>query len=300
VTDSISRELIDLGPAAWLEFLGIPVPDPDQVDVIDSNVSTVTAEADKVIRIGGPQPRIVHAEILAGRDLTLQERAHWNNTLLRRRHRVPVWTTVVLLRPAADGPELTGIYEESFPGKGRSLWFAHDVIRVWRLPPEGLLTAGLPVLPLAPVSDVAAERLPEVLAAVAQRLKREAGPELRETLWAATKVLMGLNYPDEEVDQLTEGVTNMILGIRGIEESSVYQAIHAKGKAEGAAKGAAKGRAQQARDALLLLGRKKFGPPHERVLTRISSLADLDRLNQMLERILDVASWDELLASGES
>src|SRR5262249_1576819 len=94
--------------AAWLDFLGIPFPDPNQVEVIDSNVSTVTAEADKVMSIGGPQPRIVHAEILAGRDLTLPERAHWYNTLLRRRHRVPVWTTGGLLLPGADGPELPG------------------------------------------------------------------------------------------------------------------------------------------------------------------------------------------------
>src|SRR5205814_2162519 len=132
-------------------------------------------------------------------------------------------------RPAADGPDLTGVYEESFPDKGRNLWFAYDVIRVWHQSPESLLTAGLPVLPLAPVSDVTPERLPDVLTAVAQRLKREADPELMATLWAATKVLMGLNYPEERVEQLTQGVTDMILGIRGIEESSVYQAIHAKG-----------------------------------------------------------------------
>jgi hypothetical protein len=42
---------------------------------------------------------------------------------LRRRHRVPAWTVLVLLRPAADGPELTGIYEESFHGLGQNLWF---------------------------------------------------------------------------------------------------------------------------------------------------------------------------------
>jgi hypothetical protein len=78
--DATMRKLIELGPADWLEFLGIPVPDPNQVQVIDSIVSTVTAEADKVLRRGGPQPVIVHAEILAGRDLTLPERAHWYNT----------------------------------------------------------------------------------------------------------------------------------------------------------------------------------------------------------------------------
>jgi hypothetical protein len=121
--DATMRELFELEPAAWLEFLGIPVVDPNQVEVIDSNLSTVTAEADKVVRVGGPQPVIVHIEFLSGRDLAYPEQAHWYNTLLHRRHRVPAWTVLVLLRPAADGPELTGIYEESFPGLGQNLWF---------------------------------------------------------------------------------------------------------------------------------------------------------------------------------
>jgi hypothetical protein len=51
--DATMRELFELEPAAWLEFLGIPVPDPHQVEVIDSNLSTVTPEADKVVRVGG-------------------------------------------------------------------------------------------------------------------------------------------------------------------------------------------------------------------------------------------------------
>jgi hypothetical protein len=54
----------------------------------------------------------------------------------------------------------------------------------------------------------------------------------------------------------------MILGIRGIEESSVYQDIfakgeaegRAKGEAEGRAKGEAEGRAEEAREAILRLG----------------------------------------------
>ncbi len=194
--DATTRELIDLGPAGWLEFLGITFPDASLVEVIDSNVSTVTAEADKVVRIGGPRPTIIHVEILAGRDLSLPERAHWYNTLIRHRHRVPVWTVVVLLRDAADGPDLTGTYEEEFPGKRRCLWFSYDIIRVWEQQAASLLTAGLSVLPLAPVSNVVPEQLPDILTVVAERLKHEAGAELQETLWAATKVLMGLSYSE--------------------------------------------------------------------------------------------------------
>ena len=88
----------------------------------------------------------------------------------------------------------------------------------------------------------------------------------------------------------------MILGIRGIEESTVYQGIFAKGRAEGVAAGAA----QEARKNLLLLGGQKLGQPDERVLTQIADLTDLDRLDFLLGRILNVESWGELLAPLQS
>jgi predicted transposase YdaD len=298
--DPTMRDLYELAPAAWLEFFGIPVPDPSQVQVIDSNLSTITAEADKVVRVGGAEPLIVHTEFLTGRDLGYPDQAHWYNTLLRRRHQLPVWTVVVLLRPAADGPELTGSYEKSVPGLGPNLWFRYDVVRVWLQPPEKLLTAGLPVLPLAPVSDVAPERLPEVLTMVAERLKREADPELRKTLWTSTRLLMGLRYPREQVGELIEGVANMVLGIHGIEDSWVYQDIFAKGRAEGEAKGRAEGRVEDARQVLLRQGRKKFGPPDPQIEAAIATIADLDRLHDLLDRIFDVSSWEELLATEDS
>jgi predicted transposase YdaD len=101
----------------------------------------------------------------------------------------------------------------------------------------------------------------------------------------------------------------MILGIRGIEESSVYQDIFAKGeakglvegrverRAEGLAEGFIEGRIDEARQAVLQLGRKKLGQPDDGVRMRIAAIADVDRLNSLLERILEVASWDELLTS---
>ena len=51
-------------------------------------------------------------------------------------------------------------------------------------------------------------------------------------MWAATEVLLGLNHPTERVQELTKEITTMILGIRGIEESSVYQDIFGKGEAK--------------------------------------------------------------------
>ncbi len=34
---------------------------------------------------------------------------------------------------------------------------------------------------------------------------------------------MGLRYTKDQVDEFTKGISAMILGIRGIEESTVYQ-----------------------------------------------------------------------------
>ena len=322
--DTTMRELFELEPAAWLEFLGIPVPDPSLVKVVDSNVSTVTAEADKVVRVGGKEPLIVHAEFLSGRNLEQPEQSHWYNTILERRHKVPVWTVIVLIRPAADGPELDGTLEKSFPGRGKKLWFKYDVVRVWLEPPEKLLTGGLPILPLAPVSNVAPERLPEVLTAVAERLKQEAPVELRKILWASTMILMGARYPREQVEEMIRGVATMVLGIRGIEDSWVYQDIlaegfakgeakglavgeakglavgEAKGLAVGEAKGLAVGEARGIAETLLRIGRKTLGTPDERVSAAIMAMTDRERLNQLIDRVADVATWDELLALAES
>jgi hypothetical protein len=289
--DATLRELYELEPANWMEFLGIPFPDPDLVQVVDSNVSTVSAEADKVVRIGGPNPKIVHTEFLSSRNPAQAEQALWYNVLLSHKHRVPVRSVIVLLRPEADGPELTGSLERFFPGRGPNLRFWFDVVRVWLEPPEKLLTAGLAVLPLAPVAQLAPDRLAEVVMRVARRLKNEAEPELRKTLWVTTELLMGLRYSREEAKAIFEGVATMVLGIRGIEESWVYQDIFAKGRAEGAA--------EEARNTLLRQGLKKLGQPDEPTRAQIAAINDLERLELLLDRILDASNWNELLADGD-
>jgi predicted transposase YdaD len=299
--DATMRKLIEMGPAAWLRFLHVMITDPNRVRVIDSNLSTVTAEADKVLWVDEPEPRIEHIELQAGRDVGLPGRVHYYNTSLGRAHDVPVHSTIVLLRPAADGPDVKGIHERRYRNGDVYDWFRYDVLRIWEQPVEEILAAGLPVLPLAPVANIEPAKVPEVLMAISERFVRETSPEQAVTLWAATKVLMGLRYPKEQVEVFTRGVSAMILGIRGIEESSVYQDIFAQGEAKGRVDGRDEGRVEgaveEARKTLLRQGRKKLGPPSETIEARITELADLDRLNDLLDRVLDVATWDQLLVN---
>lgn len=295
--DATMRQLIEMGPADWLAYLGIPVADPGRVTVIDSNLSTFTADADKVIRVDDPIPWIELIELQAGRDVRLDKRLHGYSTLLEWRHLVPVRTSLVLLRPAADGPELTGKLELRYPSGEVYDTFLYDVVRVWEQPVEAVLACGLTVLPLAPVARVATADVPAVLLAISGRLERETTPEQAAALWGATRILMGLRYEEEQVDAIIEGVSAMLFGIRGIEESSVYQGILRRGEAKGRAEGRAEGAVEQAKAALLHLGHKKFGPPDERVQAELSALGDLERLNKLIDRILDVSSWDDLLGS---
>jgi predicted transposase YdaD len=131
--------------------------------------------------------------------------------------------------------------------------------------------------------------------AISERLIRETTPDQAATLWAATKVMMGLKYPKDQVDEITQGVSAMILGIRGIEESSVYQDIFAQGEAKGEARGEARGRAEEAREAVLTVGRKRLGQPEDGVFGKINAINDVNQLNSLLDRILDVSSWEELM-----
>jgi hypothetical protein len=217
--------------------------------------------------------------------------------VLESHYRVPVRTTLVLLREPTDGSELTGVLEKRHRDGTVYDVFRYDIVRVWQQPAEAVLQGGLAVLPLAPVSNIGPDRLAEVLTAVAQRLRREATPEQTAMLWKATTILLSLRYENEQVERIVRDISIMSLGIRGIEESRLYQEYFQKGKAEGVAEGEAKGLLERAREDLLRVGRKKLGPPGEAVASAVGSIDDLGRLDSLLERVFDVASWDELLGS---
>jgi hypothetical protein len=116
----------------------------------------------------------------------------------------------------------------------------------------------------------------------------------------------------EQVEKIVREVSTMSLGIRGIEESWLYQEYFQKGRAEGMAEGKAEGRAEgkaegraegeakglldRAREDLLRVGRRKLGPPDDSVSDQIRSIDDLGSLDALLERVFDVSTWQERLA----
>ncbi len=268
--DVSTKELIWDDPAAWLERLGIPRPGP--VEVIDSDITALTAAADKVIKVGGPEPYLVNVEFQSSHETDLVEMLWFRQAALYHRHRLPVLTVLILLRREANSPNLKGSFEIRTPDGFRTNLYNYRIARVWQEGPESYLNAGVNLVPLAPLTNVPAAALSGLVQRMATRINAEPEPRAA-ILWTATYLLMGLRYSEDVALQLLEGVRNM-------QESTTYQAILREGRNEGLIEG----HVNEARRLLLLLGEDRFGPPAEATRTAIEAIRDLERLERMIRR----------------
>jgi predicted transposase YdaD len=282
--DATTKKLVETRPADWLALLGIT---GTPVAVMDADLATVTTDADRVLRIGDPAERLAHLEFESGKDgANVPRRLLRYNALLDYQHGLPVQSAVILLQRESDSPRITGRLERRRADGSIYLTFEYTAVRVWQLDAEALLSGGLATLPLAPLTNVATPDLPTVVRRMQTRIDAEAATtEEAGTLWVATYILLGLKYPQGLAGELLKGVRQM-------EESVTYQAI----LAEGAARGRDEGRASEAREIILRLGGKRFGAPSARAAAAIQAITSVERLEALVDRLLEAESWDELLA----
>jgi hypothetical protein len=109
--DTSANELVWDEPVTWLERYGVGPPGP--VEIIDSDITTLTAFADKVLKVGGPEPYLVNIELHSYHETRLARTLWFRQTALSYRHDLPVLTILVLLCKEADSPSLTGVYESN-------------------------------------------------------------------------------------------------------------------------------------------------------------------------------------------
>jgi hypothetical protein len=279
--DPTLKDMVETEPESWPAFCGRPT---GPTTVIDADISTVSGAADKVLRVATDPPYLLHLEFVAGHDAAnLARKLHVRNGLLEDRHDLGVRSVAVLLRPEADSPRLTGVYERGFPDEEAYLTFRYQVVRVWQLPPELLLTGGLPLLALAPISAVTEADLPGIIKRMEQRLSGRRGRKQAQRVWAAAYILLGLRYSPALAAQLFRGVVSM-------KESSTYQAILEEGRTEGRAQGLA-----EARELLRVLGARVFGPPNAQAAAAIEAIGELAKLEELRERLQTARNWQELL-----
>jgi predicted transposase YdaD len=286
--DITVKYLVEAYPAAWVAYLGLD-PTAGPIDVIDANLSAVSAEVDKVIRVGAPNSCLLHLEFQSSYDASMGRRMLRYNAMLHHDENTPVASVLVLLRRQADGPATAGAYQIALPNGTPYLGFTYAVRRLWQESPADLLTGNLGIVPLAPLSAVGRADLPWLLKEMDERYNREAPDAEAGRLRVVTYTLLGLRYPTSVIDQLMPGLQHM-------RDSVTYQAILDEGRVEGRAEGRAAGRVEEAREMLLELGSRRLGAPDARVHASLTAIDDHARLRRLASRLLDVASWDELLA----
>jgi predicted transposase YdaD len=288
--DATIKDLAAQGPADFVRCFDGPTMQP--VQLLNVDLSTVTTAADVVFGIGDPLAEILHLDAQAGPSPTKHLDVLAYNVLLHRTYRVPVHSTVLLLRPQARHPNLTGrVQYAARPGRG-IMNFSFEVVFLWEIPADDLLQGPLATLPLAVLGRLPDTlRLTDALAAVvkrlAERLQQEAAGEQAERLLTAAYILTGLRLPkQEDVSQLFRGVS---LAMR---ESVTYQAILEEGREEG--------RVEELHRTILRLGRERFGEADQTIRQNIEAITDIDALEELSLRLLKVSSWAELLTRQSS
>src|SRR5262245_31103549 len=87
--DATLKDLLERGPADWVALAGHP---GCVADLIDADVSTVTAASDKVIRVQAAPDWLLDLNFQRGPDTTVPQRMH-------------LYATVEGLSPSAPGPQ---------------------------------------------------------------------------------------------------------------------------------------------------------------------------------------------------
>jgi hypothetical protein len=277
--DATLKDLGEDSPEAFVrEFDGPPqLP----VSTLNVDLSTVTTAADLVFGLGDPLQEILHIDCQAGPKADLAADLHAYNSLLYRRYLVPVHTSVLLLRTEAKHRNLTGKLRYAARPKRGGTTFKYEVISLWKRPVGHFLDGPLGIAPLAVLAQLPRgisleQGLAGVIGRLCERFLREAPPEKLGKLLTSAYVLAGLRVERQRAWTLFRGV-------QGMEESDTYLAI----LDEGALK--------HTRKLLLRWGQEQFGPPPDEVVTTLTGIEDLERLERLLKSYTTVSSWQELL-----
>jgi predicted transposase YdaD len=280
--DSVLKRLLDGDPTAWTKLLDLEGIGP--LTLVDTEFHTTSARVDKLIHVEAPQKWLIHIEFQMAYEKAIGLRIVRYSAMIEYELKLPVMSVLVLLTPEADGAECQGTIRRYLPNHEICYdEFRFKVIRVWQQPVEFFLKGGLGTLPLALISAVTFEDLPQVINEVKRRVDVEILVEADRTeFWATAEILLGAIYEKVVVELLLKGIANM-------RESSVVIGYLEEGRQEGRQEGA-----QHLRHLLLGLGIRYLGEPDDAVRRRIESISDLNLLERLTASVVDATSWNEL------
>lgn len=302
--DATLNSLIDNHLQEWVDYLAARIGVASgPVTPLDTDLSA-NFQADRLFRLERDPVEAIHLELESSGHLGIPDRLLRYNVFATNAQRLPVFTVVILLRPAANATDLTSVLQRQYPDGTDYLMFRYTVIRLWEESSARLLNAGPGLAPLAMLTNDAAGQLEETLVEVHTRLEQANIPrsEIKEVL-GSTYVLCGLRYQEARLQQLFTRFSMTL------EDSTTYQAILNKGITQGVTQGITQGRSEgitvgqhdgrleEAKRLLVNLGTRRFGPPTSEQLAAIQTTAELDKLEHLFETAFTATDWASLLST---
>jgi hypothetical protein len=260
-------------PAYLLPFEIDPEPMAESID-----------QHARVTKMSG-EPAIVHIRFQRVYRENLGEILYKESQSLRKEHRCPVTTAVILMWTGADGPAMTGEY--AIPGGGT---YTYNLTRLWERDVEEMFDS-LATVSYAPLSKFAPERLPEVVRRMDEMIETKSPDEkTHAALWVVAYSSMGLRYPAEQVNALLSARMPYILDrpeCRGTMSEGFYA---------GCTRGEQEGTVEATRGWVRALGSRRLGEPTPRVAEALAAIDSRERLEQLASGVLKESSWQEVLA----
>lgn len=284
--DASLNSLIDAHLGDWGRWLGDRLAcGRGPIQALDTDLST-TLQADCLIRLETPEPVIIHLELeSSGRSNIAHELLRYNMAAWGTLE-LTVHSVVLLLRPKANALDLTGELELVHPNGQPYIRFHYTVVRLWEESYESLLNSGAGLLPLALLTNEAADDMQRAFEQLTARLDSMQLPaKMREELVGTTFVLSGLRYNRKELLTLFQRLSMTL------KESSTYQWIWEQGEQQGLQTG----KLEELRRILIRLGTRKFGAPSSEIVDTLSNENNLERLEELTDRLLVAADWPSLL-----
>jgi hypothetical protein len=283
---------------AWLAGVTVPPPAPGlppytknlEIDFERSGPS-IDTHFRATMQDGGKA--LIHLRMQKWYQPNLDRHLYEESCKLERKFGSMPMVCVFLLWPPADGPGVTGRYEERDSAGSVKRVFSYQIKRAWEMELEDVTHSAGTML-LAPLTRGSKQRMPEIVRRIKkglQQLKPDA--KTRDAVWDAVYWSMGLIC---DLDECHHALGDML---PVIQQSHYY--LSAKGQAFLDEYSAAQrdGPRTAARALVLRQASRRFGAAPGAAEELLAS-ATLERLEWLAQHVLTAADWPSLLASAST
>ncbi len=288
------RLLTASGWAEWLAGVAVPPPAPGLPDYtkdleIDFEPSGPSIDTHMVVGRKGGGEAIVHVRLQKWYQPDLDRHLFEESRKLERRHGTMPMVLVFLMWPPAEGPGMTGRFEErGADGKVKRV-FTYTIRRAWEMTAEEVTQSPGTML-LAPLTRGARQRMPEIVQLVKKGLdKSKADARTREMVWDAVYWWMGMVCDLDEAHRALGDVLPVILGSRN------YLAAKGESFLEAYSPALVEGALAAARTLVLRQATRRFGALAGAADT-LAAITAREELEALTRRVLTAADWPTLLA----